>query len=126
MNDGHRIILLRGSLYEIPPHPEHGGAILTVQPLGVVLEGPLEAELLPAGGQVVEVRPENDGVGFGEFGVGSGVESGQVSGVALFHPNCRRIVRRVVGTLGDPHSYSRYEGVAAEVGQIPLHKKKIK
>lgn len=94
--------------------------LLTVQPLGVVLEGPLETELLPAGRKVVQVRAEDNRVRLGEFGVRAGVEAGQVSGVAPFHPHGGGVVRRIVGTLCYAHAYSGHKGGAAQAGQVRL------
>jgi len=86
--------------------------VLTIEPLGVVLECPLEAIRLTTGSQIVEIRAEDYGIGFGEFGVRAGIKSWQVSGIALLDPDCRRIVRRVIRALRDTHSYSRDKLVA--------------
>lgn len=51
-------------------------AVLTVQPLGVVLQRPLKAVLSPSRGQVMKVRAEDDGVRLGEFCVGTAVQAG--------------------------------------------------
>jgi len=48
---------------------------LTVEPVGVVFERPLEREFLATRGQVVQVRPEDNCVRFGELGVGTTVQS---------------------------------------------------
>lgn len=93
---------------------------LTVKPFRVVLERPLEAELLPAGGQIVQVRSENDGIRLGEFRVGSGIQTRKIPGVAPFHPNRCRVVGRIVRALGNSHTYARHEGTAAQVCQIGL------
>lgn len=79
--------------------------ILTVEPFGVVLECPFEAERFPPGSQIVEIRPEDYGIGFGKLGVRAGIKSWQVSGIALLDPDRRRIVRRVIRTLRDAHSH---------------------
>lgn len=97
-----------------------GIAALTVQPLGVVLEGPLETELLPAGRKVVQVRAEDNRVGFGEFRVRPRVEARKVSGVSLLHPHGGRVVRRVVGALRYAHAYSGHKGGPAQPGQVRL------
>lgn len=85
------------------------GRLLTVKPFGIILERPLEAERLTAGSQIVEIRAEDYGIGFGELGVGAGIKSWQVTRIALLDPDRRRIVRRVVRALCDAHSYPRYE-----------------
>lgn len=86
--------------------------VLTVKPLGVVLECPLEAERLATGSQIVEIRTKDDGIGLGELGVRARVKSWQVSGIALLDPDRRRIVRRIVGAFCDAHPYTRHELVA--------------
>lgn len=86
--------------------------VLTVEPFGVVLECPLEAERLATGSQIVEIRAEDYGIGFGELGVRARIKSWQVSGIALLDPDRRRIVRRVIRTLRDAHSHSRDKLVA--------------
>lgn len=96
--------------------------ILTVKPLGIVLERPLEAERLAAGSQIEEIRAEDYGIGFGELGVRAGIKSWKVSGIALLDPDRRRIVRRVVRALRDAHSYSWDELVTRQVSQIALEK----
>jgi len=101
------------------------GRVLTVEPLGVVLERPLEAERLATGSQIVEVRAEDDGVGLGEFGVRAGVKSRQVPRIALLDPDCRRIVRGVVGALRDAHADAGNELVARQVSQIALQENVI-
>lgn len=45
--------------------------VLTVEPLGVVLDGPLEGELSVASREVVQVCSEDDRISLGEFRVGS-------------------------------------------------------
>lgn len=86
--------------------------ILTIEPLGVVLECPFEAKRFPTGSQIVEIRPEDYSIGFGELGVRAGIKSWQISGIALLDPDRRRIVRRVIRTLRDAHSYPRNKLVA--------------
>lgn len=95
---------------------------LTVQPLGVVLQGPLEAVLLPARGQVVEVGPEDDRVGLGELGVRAGVEAGEVAGVAALHPDGGRVVGGVVRALRDAHTDAGDEGRTAQSRQVRLQR----
>jgi len=86
--------------------------VLTVEPLGVVLECPFEAVHLATGSQIEEIRAEDYGIGFGEFGVRAGIKSWQVSGIALLDPDRRRIVRRIIRTLRDALSHSRDKLVA--------------
>lgn len=93
---------------------------LTVEPLGVVFEGALERVLAPAGGVVVEVGAEDDGVGFGEFGVGARVERRQVARIAALDPHGRAVVRRVERALGDAHAHPGHVLVAAQMRQIRL------
>lgn len=97
--------------------------VLTVQPFRVVLKGALEGELLATGGQVVQVRPEDDGVRFRELRVGPGVESGQVSRIPFLDPNRRRIVGRVVRTLCYAHPDTGHVSVPAQVRQVRLQDK---
>lgn len=47
---------------------------LTIEPVGVIFERPLESEFLASRGQIVQVRPENNCVRFGEFGIGTTVQ----------------------------------------------------
>jgi len=61
--------------------------VLTVQPLGVVLQRPFKAVLSPSRGQVVKVGAEDDGVRLGEFCVRTAVEAGQLPRVPLLHPH---------------------------------------
>lgn len=78
--------------------------LLTVEPFRVVFECTLEAEFSTAGGEVVEVGAEDDGVGFGEFGVGAGIEAGEVAGVSVFDPDCCGVVGGVVRAFRNAHS----------------------
>lgn len=81
--------------------------ILTIEPLGIVLERSFEAERLATGSQIVEIRAEDYGIGFGELGIRAGIKSWQVPRIALLDPNRRRVVRRIVRALRDTHSHSR-------------------
>lgn len=47
---------------------------LTIEPVGVIFERPLEREFLASRGQIVQVRPENNCVRFGELGIGTTVQ----------------------------------------------------
>ena len=46
----------------------------TVEPFGVVFQCPFEGIFAATGRVVVEIRSENDGISFGEFSVGAGIE----------------------------------------------------
>jgi len=47
--------------------------ILTVQPLGVVFQGPLEFILQPFSRSIIQISAENNRVRLGELGIGAGV-----------------------------------------------------
>jgi len=49
--------------------------ILTIEPVGVIFESPLEREFFAPRGQIVQVRPKNNCVCFGELRVGTTVQS---------------------------------------------------
>lgn len=59
--------------------------VLTVQPLGVVLDGPLEGVPLLPCTRVVEVGAEDDRVGLRELGHGPAVQAGQTGRVAALY-----------------------------------------
>jgi len=61
--------------------------VLTVQPLGVVLQRPFKAVLSPSRGQIMKVGAEDDGVRLGEFCVRAAVEAGQLPRVSFLHPH---------------------------------------
>jgi hypothetical protein len=94
--------------------------VLTVKPLGVVFEGALEGVEASAGGQVVEVGAEDDGVRLGELGVGAAVEGGQVARVALLHPHRGRVVVGVKRALGHPLTHPRHILAPMQVRQVRL------
>ena len=93
---------------------------LTIEPFRVVFQGSFESVFTAPGGIVVEIRSENDGIGFGELGVGARVEGRQTSGVAMFHPHSRAVVTRIEWTLGDAHSDARNVFIPAQLSQIGL------
>ena len=92
----------------------------TVEPFGVVFEGPLEGVLAAAGRVVVEIRAEDDGIGFGELGVGARVERRQTPRIAVLHPNGRAVVARVERALGDAHSNTGHVLISTQLRQISL------
>lgn len=92
---------------DVLPHVVRSNEVRFVEPLGVVFEGSLVGELAFHGGEVEELRAEDDGVGLGELGVGARVEAGQVARIPALHPGRRRVVRRVVRALGDPVPHAR-------------------
>jgi len=94
--------------------------ILTVEPLGVIFQGALEGVEASAGGQVEEVGAEDDGVRFGEFGVGAAVEGGQVARVALLHPHRGRVVVGVERALCHPQTNPRHVLAPMRVRQVRL------
>lgn len=61
--------------------------VLTVQPFRVVLQRPLEIEDLSSSRQIVEIRSKNDGISLGKFGIGTGIESRQISWITLLDPD---------------------------------------
>lgn len=94
--------------------------VLTVQPVGIVFQRSLEREFLTSRGQVEQVRPEDDRIGFGELGVGTAVQGRQLSRIALFRPNCRRIVQRVVRTFGRAQTNAGHVLVSGQMRQVGL------
>lgn len=95
-------------------------AKLTVQPFGIVFQCPLERELTTARRVVVQIGAEDDGVGFGELGVGAGIEGRQVARIAALDPHGRRVVARVKRALGDAHPNSGDVLVASQMRQVGL------
>lgn len=98
--------------------------VLTVEPLGVVFKGALEGVEASSSGQVEEIGTEDDGVRFGELGVGSAVEGRQIARVALLHPHGRRVVVGVKRALGHAQSNARHVLAAQQVRQVGLQKNK--
>lgn len=92
--------------------------LLTVQPLGVVFECSLVAELLAASRQVVQVSAEDDGIGLGELCVRTAVECREFPRVAMLNPHSRGVVIGIVGTLGDPIANTGNVLAAVKVRQI--------
>lgn len=72
----------------------------------------------------MQVGPEDDRVRLGELRVGAWVQGWQIARVATLHPEGRGIVRRVVGTFGDAHPYSRHVLVSGQVRQVGLQQKR--
>lgn len=58
--------------------------LLTVQPLGVIFDRPLELVDPEPGRDVVQVGPEDHSIRFRELGHGSTVQTGQSSRVSVF------------------------------------------
>ena len=62
---------------------------LTVQPFGIVFQCPFECEFTTSRRVVVQIGAEDDGIRFGKFGVGAGIECGQIARVAALDPDGR-------------------------------------
>ena len=93
---------------------------LTVQPFGIVFESAFECVFTSAGRVVVQVGAEDDSVGFGEFGIGAGIESRQIARIAAFHPHGRRIVARIERAFSDAHTDARHVFISTQMCQIGL------
>ena len=99
---------------------------LTVQPLWIVFQRPFESVFATARSVIVEIGAEDDGVGFGELGVGAGIEGGQIARIASLNPDGRRIVAGVKRALGDAHADTGDVLVATQMSQVGLDEKKHK
>lgn len=100
--------------------------ILTVEPVGIVFQRPFERKLLASRRQVEQIRPEDDRVRFGELGVGAAVQGRQLSRVALFRPNGRGVVQRVVRALGRTQTHAGHVLVPGQMRQVGLRANKCR
>lgn len=112
--------MIRGRTQIIPGIGQKIESVLTVQPFRIVFKCPLEAVLLPPGGEVVQVRAEDDRVSLGELRIRARVQPGKASGIAMLHPDCSTVVRGVVRTLRDAHSNPRNVFIPMEVSEVRL------
>lgn len=102
------------------------GVKLTVQPFRIVFQCAFEGELATARRVVVQIRAENDGVRFGELGIRTGIECGQVARIAALHPDGRRIIARVKRALGNAHAHTGDVFIATQMRQVGLHQFRFK
>lgn len=79
-------------MYVVNVHYYKLSRTLTVEPIGIVFQRSFERELLASRSQVEQVRSEDDRVRFGKLGVGAAIQGRQLSRVALFRPDGRRVV----------------------------------
>lgn len=97
--------------------------LLTVKPLGVIFQRPLERELPAPSGQIVQISPKDHSVSFGELRVGPRIQRREATRVSFLDPQCCGVVRRVVRTFRDAHPYSRHVLMSGQVCQVGLKQK---
>jgi len=118
--------------------------ILTVQPLRVVFQGPLEFILQPFSRSIIQISAENNRVRLGELGIGARVlrrrkftasvrvresfslceqfayQAGQATRIAVLHINRSGVVEGIVGALGNAQAHANHIFRARQVSQIRL------